>query len=195
VYRTKDPSEVSWFQPIAEKSLRLIRESGVKHSDPIIDVGGGASTLVDSLLGDGFNNVTVLDISGAALSEARTRLTDAADKVSWIESDVTIFEPPHPYVLWHDRAVFHFLIEQADRDAYLNVVRRALATPGHLLLATFGPEGPLRCSGLEIRRYGVEQLQEILGEHFELRCHELDQHETPSGSTQQFLFTWWQARA
>ena len=192
VYETKEPTDVSWFQPVPEQSLQLIRATGIAATDPVIDAGGGASTLVDNLVADGFSDVTVLDISAAALERSRVRLGNVADSVKWIVSDVTEFEPDRRYALWHDRAVFHFLTEAADRDSYVEVVRRTLRDDGHLVIATFGPEGPLRCSGLDIRRYDVEDLQQYFGTHFELRQHEIEDHRTPGGAVQQFLYSWWQ---
>lgn len=193
VYGEKRPTEVSWYQPVPEKSLQLIRSSGVARSEPILDVGGGASTLIDHLLDEGYTDVSVLDISGRALERSRARLGEPAAQVEWIESDVTEFESSRKYALWHDRAVFHFLTESADRDKYIEVSYRALQPRGHLVLATFGPAGPERCSGLEICRYGVEELQDLFGARFELCSHELDEHRTPMGSTQQFLYSWWRA--
>ncbi|MCP5092512.1 MAG: class I SAM-dependent methyltransferase [Gammaproteobacteria bacterium] len=193
VYREKDPTEVSWYQPVPEKSLQLIRSTGVRHDDAILDVGGGASTLVDHLLDEGYTDLSVLDISGHALQRSRARLGELAGKIEWIEADVTEFDPDRRYALWHDRAVFHFLTEMADRDKYIAVMHRALHPGGYFVLATFGPEGPKRCSGLDIRRYGIEALQELLGASFELCRHDLDEHATPMGSTQQFLYSSWQA--
>ena len=157
VYATRQPTEVSWFQPVPEKSLHLIRATGVKCGQAIIDAGGGASTLVDNLLAEGFTDLSVLDISANALLKSQERLGDKAGKVTWIEADVTMFVPSRRYDLWHDRAVFHFLTEAADRDRYIDVVRGALKSGGNFVLATFGPQGPLRCSGLDICRYGVEE--------------------------------------
>ena len=193
VYGAKQPTEVSWFQPVPEKSLQLIRATGVERGQAILDAGGGASTLVDNLLAEGFTDVSVLDISANALLKSQERLGDIADEVTWIEADVTEFTPARGYDLWHDRAVFHFLTDAADRDRYVDVVRRSLRSRGHLVLATFGPQGPMRCSGLDICRYGIEQLADLLGADFELQCHELDEHKTPSGSVQQFLYSWWQS--
>lgn len=194
MYATKKPTEVSWFQPVPEKSLELIRATGVRPAEAILDVGGGASTLVDNLLAEGFEDVSVLDISAKALERSRVRLADNAENVSWIESDVTEFMPERHYALWHDRAVFHFLTDEGDRERYVNVVGQSLRAHGDLVIATFGPEGPLKCSGLEIRRYGIEQMLELFGADFELRSHEFEQHETPSGAIQEFLYSWWQAR-
>lgn len=194
VYDEKMPAEVSWYQPVPDKSLQLIRGTGLARNEPVLDVGGGASTLVDHLHADGYTDITVMDISGRALELARARLGESADAINWIESDVTAFEPQRRYALWHDRAAFHFLTDAADRDRYIDVAERALKQGGYFVLATFGPEGPERCSGVEIRRYGIEQLQELFGGGFKLGGYELDQHVTPMGSAQQFLYSWWQAR-
>ena len=192
VYTSKEPDEVSWYQASLEVSLRLIAATGVQSNEPILDVGGGASTLVDSLQTQGFTDLAVLDISAAALDHARARLGARAEKVHWITEDVTTFEPQRRYALWHDRAVFHFLIDPSDRERYVDAMLAALQPRGHLILATFGPDGPLRCSGLEICRYGIEQLRDILGEHLVLQEHELRDHVTPAGSSQQFLHSRWQ---
>jgi SAM-dependent methyltransferase len=195
VYATKDPTEVSWYQPMPAKSLALIRSTGVSLTAPILDVGGGASTLVDHLLDAGYQDVSVLDIAAEALDKARGRLADRADQVSWIDADITHFESTRSYAVWHDRAVFHFLTEATDREQYLDVLRGAIQSHGHFLLATFGPKGPTRCSGLEVQRYSVEQLEILLGPTFQLRAHEVEEHQTPMGTTQQFLYAWWQAKA
>lgn len=194
VYGEKAPTEVSWYQPVPEKSLRLILGTGVARTEPVLDVGCGASTLVDHLHAGGYTDITVMDISARALERSRARLGESADAMKWIESDVTAFEPQRRYALWHDRAVFHFLTDASDRDKYVGVVERALKPGGYFVLATFGPDGPERCSGLEIQRYGIGQLQELFGARFKLGGYELEQHVTPMGSTQQFLYSWWQAR-
>jgi SAM-dependent methyltransferase len=192
VYTTREHTAVSWFQPVPVKSLDLIRSTGAPASAAIIDVGAGASTLADHLLTDGYADISVLDIAPAAFGQARARLGAKAARIHWLESDVTEFEPSRRYSIWHDRAVFHFLTAIADRNRYLQVLRAALQPDGHFLLATFGPEGPLRCSGLEIERYSVDRLQALLGTDFRLRHHELDEHRTPTGGVQQFLYGWWQ---
>ena len=193
VYGEKEPTAVSWYQPVPQKSLQLIRFAGVARDDPVLDAGGGASTLVDYLLNEGYTDISVLDISGKALERSRARLGDSASAITWIESDVTKFEPSRQYALWHDRAVFHFLTKSADRDRYIEVVCRALQPNGHLVLATFGPQGPERCSGLDIQRYGIGKLKKLFGRRFDLCSHELEEHETPMGSTQQFLYSSWKA--
>ena len=192
VYANKAPTEVSWYQPVPEDSLGLIESTGVGHSDSIIDAGGGASTLVDGLVNAGYTDITVLDISSAALERSRQRLGANAAQVTWIESDVTEFEAERQFALWHDRAVFHFLTDEDDRRLYRDVVISALQPNGHLVMGTFGPEGPLKCSGLDICRYDAAQLQREIGPRFTLRSHTIEEHQTPGGSSQQFLFAWFQ---
>ena len=194
VYATKEPHEVSWHQADHATSLRLIAKTGVQSDDPVLDVGGGTSTLVDSLHKQGFSDITVLDVSTEALERARCRMGSRGETVDWITSDVTTFSPQRRYTIWHDRAVFHFLINAQDRERYVDAVLAALQPQGHLILATFGPDGPLRCSGLETRRYGIEQLHAVFDEHFELKAHELEDHVTPSGSSQQFIYSCWRVK-
>ena len=171
-------------------SLRLITGTGVSRSAPVIDVGGGASVLVDGLLDSGFTDVTVLDLSGAALAVSRARLGGRARSVRWIEADVMRAElPPHSFDLWHDRAVFHFLVDPADRRAYLQVLRRALRPGAHVVMATFAEDGPERCSGLPVQRYAPSQLHATLGEDFEWLASEREQHVTPGGAVQQFQYS------
>lgn len=191
VYTDKEPTTVSWFQSVPEMSLRLIQSTGIAKNQPILDAGGGASTLVDHLLAAGYTDISVLDVSASALARSRARLGDLAQRVTWIESDVTAFEPARPFALWHDRAVLHFLTTAIDRARYVEVLHKALRPGGDLVLATFGPDGPLRCSGLDICRYGIDALQDLLGAQFTLQHHELEQHRTPAGSAQQFLYSWW----
>lgn len=194
VHRTRDPASVSWFQSVPTRSLELIRSTGIHASTPIIDIGGGASTLVDHLLAEGYSDLTILDIAPTALVHARDRLGARAARVSWIEGNVLRFIPPRRYGLWHDRAVFHFLTDPADRDRYLEVLKAGLADGGHLILATFGPDGPARCSGLLVQRYSAAELQQVLGTGFHLELSLLDEHVTPAGSRQQFLYGWWRYR-
>ena len=191
VYEDKAFSDVSWYQAQPAESLALIEAAATHHDAPIIDVGGGASTLVDHLLDRGYRDVTVLDVSEQAFAQARARLGEAEGRVNWIVADVTMFRPERAYSLWHDRAVLHFLIDLEDRRRYLAALRGALAPGGHLVLATFGPEGPRKCSGLEVRRYSVDTMAELLGPDFELCSEQIVYHETPSGGSQQFLFTRW----
>jgi len=195
VYTTKDSVDVSWYQPVPARSLDLIRSTGVSKQAPILDVGGGASTLVDNLLDAGYQDISIMDIASSAIEQARARLGARANQATWIVSDVTEFEPSRPYAVWHDRAVFHFLTEAADRERYLDVLRKALQPRGHFLLATFGEDGPERCSGLQVQRYSVEMLKVLLEPDFRLRAFELEEHCTPTGAPQEFLYSWWQAEA
>ncbi len=194
VYRSKASTEVSWYQDVPDRSLELIKAAEHPLNDAIIDIGGGASTLVDHLLDAGYGDLTVLDLAETALDHSRERLGERADSVNWIVSDVVHFEPQRLYRLWHDRAVLHFLTDAKDRERYVDVLRRALVPGGHAVIATFGPAGPLKCSGLEIRRYTVGMLEELLGAEFEQRSHELANHRTPMGATQQFLYSCWTRR-
>ncbi len=189
VYTQKAPETVSWYQPRAAVSMRLIERAGVSPGDRIIDVGGGASVLVENLLEAGHREVTVLDLSGAALARTRSRLGGRAAAVTWLEADVTAADlPAAGYDLWHDRAVFHFLVEPGDREAYLRTLRQALRPGGHAIIATFAEDGPERCSGLPVRRYGPQQLQAELGEDFELLASEREEHVTPGGAVQRFQY-------
>ena len=191
VYGSRVFDQVSWYQTVPERSLRYIRDAVPNRNAAVIDVGGGASTLVDHLLDAGFNDVTVVDISDKALQQARQRLGDRADAVNWVVADVRAFLPERTFSIWHDRAVLHFLVDAEDRARYLEALRRALLPGAKLVLSTFGPDGPLRCSGLQIRRYDIEMLMQLLGPYFELQGHELEDHETPAGAKQQFLYTSW----
>lgn len=189
IYATRATDSTSWFQLHAERSLRLIEESGVARDAAIMDVGGGASVLVDDLLDHGYRNLSVLDLSGAALGQARERLGDRAGRVRWIESDV-IAAPlaPHSIDLWHDRAVFHFLTDAADRAGYVAQVRRAVKPGGCVIVATFAEDGPAECSGLPVRRYRADRLHAEFGGGFDLVRHEREAHTTPGGKIQQFVY-------
>lgn len=193
VHEARLPTELSWYQPVPARSLELIRATGEPPEAPILDVGGGASTLVDHLLREGYSDITVLDIVASALDHARARLGETGASVHWIEADVTKFRTAREYAVWHDRAVFHFLTDDGDRQRYLGVLREALRMRGQVILATFGPEGPDRCSGLPVRRYSAEEISAMLGPDFALRAHRLEEHRTPKGTPQQFLYGWWQA--
>ena len=189
VYSTKPADSVSWFQEHAEQSLRLIRGTGVPCSAAIIDVGGGASTLVDDLLANHYNAVTVLDLSAAALAEAQTRLGESASRVQWLVGDITqIALPVHAYDVWHDRAVFHFLTRPEGRQAYVDTVLRAVKPGGHVIVATFAEDGPLECSGLPVMRYGPTELHAQFGAPFALVKHEREEHHTPFGTVQKFVY-------
>lgn len=189
IYETKASNQVSWYQEHAQYSLQFIQNTGVQKSDQIIDIGGGASTLVDDLLAAGFQHISVLDISAAALQRARQRLGRRAGAVNWIETDITQMEfPAQTYGLWHDRAVFHFLTQPADRQRYVKTVRQAVRTGGHVIIATFAPDGPDHCSGLEVMRYSPESLHDEFGEGFELKESTRETHHTPFGTEQKFIY-------
>jgi len=189
VYVTKDDSEVSWFQQIPATSLALIDLAQASRDAAIIDIGGGASHLVDHLLSRGYRDVTVLDVSEAALSLARVRLTQPlADHVNWIVADVTQWQPPRQYDLWHDRAAFHFLVDATDRAAYVTRVKQAVAVGGHVVIGTFAIDGPGMCSGLPVRRYDADGLAAELGDQFTLIASPRAEHVTPHQKVQPFQF-------
>jgi SAM-dependent methyltransferase len=189
IYANKRPNEVAWYQTHLEKSRELIRTTGVGHDGEIIDVGGGASTLVDDLLADGYRHVTVLDISPTAIRSAQARLGARARDVVWLEADATHESlPAHHYDIWHDRAVFHFLTDAGDRRRYVDNVSHVLKPGGYVIVATFGPNGPLQCSGLDIVRYSSEQLHAAFGENFELLRSAVEEHVTPGGKHQEFVY-------
>ena len=192
VFREKRPHEVSWFQPAPAPSLSLIGRCDLAPDSGIIDVGAGASKLVDELLDRGYLALGALDLSDAALQESRDRLGERAMEVEWYAEDVTRFEPPRRWMLWHDRALFHFLTDEADRAAYKKVLGRALRPGGLLIIATFGPEGPSKCSGLDVVRYSPDSLQEELGPEYVWLESLEDPHQTPSGQTQAFVFSLFQ---
>jgi 2-polyprenyl-3-methyl-5-hydroxy-6-metoxy-1,4-benzoquinol methylase len=189
VYTTKKPTEVSWYQPAAVLSLSMIRRVAPDRSAAIIDVGGGASTLVDGLLGDGYSRVTVLDVSAAALAEASTRLAADARRVRWLEANVldTVL-PACAYDVWHDRAAFHFLTEMADRRRYVEQVRASVRPGGYVIVATFASDGPAKCSGLEVARYGPQELHGQFGPDFQLLESAREEHHTPAGGVQPFIY-------
>lgn len=189
VYGRKKPEEVSWFAPHLKRSLAFVEKAGLPHEAAIIDVGGGASTLVDDLLERGHSNVTVLDISANAIEVAKQRLGARALEVQWRVGDITeVALPEGAFDFWHDRAVFHFLRQPADREKYVANVRRALKPGGHILVATFGPEGPQRCSGLDVMRYSSDQLHGEFGDDFRKVESLTELHSTPSGGEQQFVY-------
>ncbi|MBT2968692.1 MAG: class I SAM-dependent methyltransferase [Candidatus Thiodiazotropha sp. (ex Ctena orbiculata)] len=188
LYREKAPTEVSWHQSEPELSLQLMHSSGIDRDEAVIDVGGGASLLVDYLWKEGFSNLAVLDISGYALSVAKQRLGDAAASIEWYETDVTEFMPPHPFSLWHDRAVFHFLTAKPDREKYIDALNLALRPNGHLVIAAFAIGGPEKCSGLDIVQYDAAKLMRELGKGFELMEEREELHVTPAGGEQKFTY-------
>ena len=189
VYATKDEKEVSWYQDNPVLSLDLIAASGVARDAAIIDVGGGASRLVDALLDRGFQAITILDLSAKALEATKQRLGRRAKGVNWVVADITTWEPTRRYDLWHDRAAFHFLTEAADRDAYVARLKQAVRSGGHLIIATFALDGPEKCSGLPVVRYDPQALARTLGPGFELVKSRRHDHLTPGGNTQRFQFS------
>ncbi len=189
VYTTKAPDAVSWYRPHLETSLALIVRAADARSASIIDIGGGESTLVDDLLAWGYENITVLDVSQTAIEVTKKRLGLAAEKIHWLVADITEAElEPGAYDVWHDRAVFHFLTSREQRVAYVRNVAHAVRPGGHVIVSTFGPEGPTKCSGLDVIRYDAESLHDQFGVRFRLVESSKELHRTPFGTTQQFLF-------
>ena len=189
VYTTKEPEAVSWYRPHLETSLALIERAAAGYSASIIDVGGGESTLVDDLLAKSYENITVLDVSQTAIEVTKKRLGLAAEKIHWLVADITQAQlEPAAYDLWHDRAVFHFLTAIEQRVAYVRNVAHAVRPAGHVIVSTFGPEGPTKCSGLDVVRYDAESLHDEFGVRFRLVESSKELHRTPFGTTQQFLF-------
>ncbi|HET7832955.1 MAG TPA: class I SAM-dependent methyltransferase [Gallionella sp.] len=189
VYSTKATDAVSWFQEHANVSLDLIKGTGAGRDAGIIDVGGGASTLVDDLLASGYTDLSVLDLSGAALAAARQRLGPRAAAVQWLEADITTADlPANRYDVWHDRAVFHFLVTPEERAAYVRAVLRSVKPGGHVIVATFAEDGPLQCSGLPVKRYRADELHGEFGTSFVLTAHQKETHRTPVGAMQQFVY-------
>ncbi len=189
VYRTKRPTEVSWYQSEADLSSRLIQEIAPDRSVPIIDVGGGASVLVSQLASAGYTDLTVLDLAGAAIAAAQAMLGPRAAGVRWIEADILEATlPAGGYQVWHDRAVFHFLVDAGARAAYVAQVRRAVPPGGHVLVATFAEDGPTRCSGLDVMRYSPTSLHAAFGAGFQYLTAQREEHRTPGGSVQAFTY-------
>jgi SAM-dependent methyltransferase len=188
VYSNRAADQVSWFQPHAASSLRLIAASADKDAN-IIDVGGGASVLVDDLLDAGYRNLTVLDLAESALAASRARLGVRAQAAQWIAADITRASlPAARYDVWHDRAVFHFLTDPADRARYVAQVLKSVKPGGRVIVAAFGPGGPLQCSGLDVMRYAPDALHGAFGAPFRLLGHETEIHHTPSGQEQEFVY-------
>lgn len=189
VYKTKAPDAVSWYRAHLDRSLELIEFASPDRTASIIDVGGGESTLVDDLLARGYYNLTILDVSQTALDVTRARIGEAGNRIQWICADVTQADlPNHSFDVWHDRAVFHFLIAPEQRIAYVQLAARAVRSGGHVIVSTFGPEGPVRCSGLDVARYNADSLHHEFGNPFKLINSSKELHETPFGTTQQFLY-------
>jgi SAM-dependent methyltransferase len=189
VYQTKGERDVSWFQEVPAISLNLIQATGVGPDASIIDIGGGASRLVDALVTEGFRSLSVLDVSEKALATSRERLGPRAKNVAWIVADVTAWRPDKSYDVWHDRAAFHFLTDPADRAAYAESVRNAVRPGGHVIIGTFAPDGPERCSGLAVIRHDAASIGNVLGRSFKLVESRRHDHQTPGGSIQRFQFS------
>ena len=189
VYKAKPPDRLGWYKPRLETSLEWIKALGLDHDQPIIDVGGGASTLIDDLLAAGFSAITVIDIAEPALELLRSRLGNAGTAVNWLCGDITRIElPENAFALWHDRAVFHFLTAASQRERYKSNLYRALQPGGHLIIGTFAPEAPPKCSGLPVQRYDLETLCDTLGTAFELLRHRKEMHITPGEVEQMYLY-------
>lgn len=188
IYSSTPSTEVSWYAREPAVSLRLVERIASSPSVAVIDVGAGASLLVDYLLADDFTDVTVLDVSRDALAQVEERLGEAAKHVTFVHQDVLTWRPDRQYDVWHDRAVFHFLTDETQRDRYVEIAARAIRVGGGLVLATFAEDGPTRCSGLPVSRYSAEDLEEVFSGHFSLVEREREQHVTPAGVVQPF--TW-----
>jgi len=189
VYATKAAETLSWYRPHLETSLALIERAAAGYSASIIDVGGGESTLVDDLLARAYENITVLDVSQTAIDVTKKRLGLAAEQVHWLVADATQAQPePGAYDVWHDRAVFHFLTASEHRAAYVRQVGHAVKPGGHVIISTFGPEGPTKCSGLDVIRYDAESLHDQFGVRFRLVESRKELHRTPFGTNQQFIY-------
>lgn len=188
IYGTKSLQEVSWYQPIPNTSLDMVKLFDLSKDAKIIDVGGGDSFLVDHLLESGHSDITVLDISEKAIERAKARLGETAEKVNWIIADAANFVPNEKYDFWHDRAAFHFLTDEAEIDHYVKAIDAGLKPNGKLVLGTFSEDGPIKCSGIEIKQYSESSLTERLKQHFQkIKCFTID-HETPFNTIQNFLF-------
>ncbi|HEY6097934.1 MAG TPA: class I SAM-dependent methyltransferase [Anaeromyxobacter sp.] len=188
VYGSRTADQMSWYQPRPGTSLALIERTGKGTDASIVDVGGGASLLVDALLDRGFGRIAVLDISEAALGRARARLGERASRVRWIAADVTRWRPEGSFDIWHDRALFHFLVGERERETYRTLVSAAVPAGGQVVMGTFAADGPERCSGLPVRRYDPGALSAELGPGFRLLEATTEDHVTPAGKVQRFQF-------
>ena len=194
IYQDKGSTDVSWYQQEPSLSLELIGDTGIHLGDAIIDVGGGTSLLVDHLLDRGYTSLAVLDISAVALNHAKSRLANRSAHIEWFEADITEFQAPHPFSLWHDRAVFHFLTEPQDRVKYVNVLSQSLRPGGHVIIAAFAIGGPEKCSGLPIVQYDATKITAELGDKFNLIEERFEEHLTPAGKVQKFSYFLFQMR-
>lgn len=187
IYTKKLPQEVSWYQQEPTISLEIIQNFSDKNAR-IIDIGGGMSVLIDHLLGAGYSNLALLDISNKAIEHVKKRLSDQASQIEWFEKDITEFVPPHPYDIWHDRAVFHFLTDVKSRQLYVNALKNAVKSGSHIIIAAFAKDGPKKCSGLDIVRYDNSSIQHELGDEFILLDNQFETHITPAGTEQRFIY-------
>ncbi len=188
IYTNKTPLEVSWFQEEPVQSLQLIKATTIDQNAAIIDVGGGASHLVDHLLEIGYTNLAVLDISSSAIEHSKTRLGKQADSVEWFVQDVTQFKSPRKYDCWHDRAVFHFLTDENDRERYVECLNHAVIVGGQVIIATFAIGGPEKCSGLDIVQYDENKIKQVLGDNYQLVELKHELHVTPNKKEQNFVY-------
>lgn len=189
VYQTKDVDQVSWYLDHLDNSFQMILDTKVSKDAAIIDVGGGSSTLVDDLLQHGFADVSILDISGKALENSKERLGQKSESAEWIEADITqVSLPENHYDVWHDRAVFHFLTDENDRRKYVELVKKSLKVGGHIIVASFGLNGPKKCSGLDVVQYSPDSMHGEFGKSFELVKSISETHETPFNTTQEFIY-------
>jgi 2-polyprenyl-3-methyl-5-hydroxy-6-metoxy-1,4-benzoquinol methylase len=188
VYENKKATEVSWYEPMPETSLDYITDCKLEKDAAIIDIGGGDSFLAEFLIGRGFTDITVVDISENAINRAKDRLGEKADDITWVIGDAAEFEPQRQYDLWHDRAAFHFLTEDAQVEKYMQNVQKAVKPGGYVVMGTFSETGPTKCSGIEIRQYSINDMQQLFADGFTtMSCKNID-HETPSGGKQNFTF-------
>jgi SAM-dependent methyltransferase len=195
VYRGRAPELVTWYQEHPALSLSFIAATGLGSGAGVVDVGGGCSLLTDYLIDQGYTNITVLDLSSIAMGYARQRLGDRAEEVTWIEGDVLEYRFHTTFDVWHDRAVFHFLTDPADQERYVDSLNDAVPIGGHVIIATFGLDGPETCSGLPVQRYGPEMLRQTLGPGFETVGFQTEIHHAPTGVAQQFLYGHFQRRS
>ncbi len=188
IYKNKQLAEVSWYQPVPQTSLDFVGQLGIRKTAKIIDIGGGDSFFVDELLDRGYTDITVLDISEAAIERAKERLGERADRVKWIVRDVVQFNPEEQYDLWHDRAAFHFLTREQDIVKYIETAGQCLGSSGYMVIGTFSEQGPKKCSGIEITQYSEESMENRFKDYFEkIKCVSVD-HQTPFNTVQNFVF-------
>ena len=188
VYSEKQPIEVSWYEPMPEVSLELIKDFQLEKDAAIIDIGGGDSFLAEFLVSRGYTDVTVVDISSKAIERAKERMCEKADEVTWIVADASEFKPEKQFDLWHDRATFHFLTESEKKEHYLQTLKNSVKPGGYVIMATFSDKGPTKCSGLEIQQYSIGDMQKLFTEDFNVLSGKNVDHTTPSGATQKFSF-------